>query len=181
MERRIPDCLKPRSGDPLWSSPLDEFDLAVRLETEGVTDEVARSMHGFTSTLSMAEVYFPSLVRASAASPAAGAPSGLRAWLRGTFFAFTMLLCALSMLTIGVSLWGGALPADLASAVAIATVASLVVTGGFVQAMSRRALFYLGAANIPAAAAVARFWGVAGVGAVVTTALAGLAANLMFA
>ena len=182
MATRIPDCLTPRSNDPSWRVPLDEFDLAVRLETEGVTDEVARSVHGFGSTLDMAEVCFPSLARAAAAAPlAAPAPSGWRAWLSGTFFALPMLLCALSTMTLGVSLWGGDLPADLASAVAIATVGSLVVTGGFVQAMSRRAMFYLGAADIPAAAAVARFWGTAGVGAILAVALTGLAANLIFA
>ena len=182
MATRIPDCLTPRSSDPAWRAPLDEFDLAVRLETEGITDEVARSVHGFGSTLDMAEVCFPSFARAAKASPlAAPAPSAWRAWLRGTFFALPMLLCALSMMTLGVSLWGGDLPADLASAVAIATVASLIVTGGFVQAMSRRAMFYLGACDIPAAAVVTRFWGTAGSGAVLTLAVAGLAANLIFA
>lgn len=182
MEANVPDCLIPRTGDPTWRPPLDECDLAVRLETEGVTDEVAKSMHGYASTLDMAAVCFPTLAAAVPASvPASGAESGWRAWLRGTVFALPMVLCALSMMTLGVSLWGGDLPADLASAVALATVGSLVVTGGFVQAISRRGLFYLGAGNIAAAAAVARAWGSAGLIAVLATAFTGLAANLMFA
>src|SRR5262249_13360306 len=111
METRVPDCLIPRSSDLTWRPPLDEFDLAVRLEAEGVTDEVARSVHGYASTLDMAGICFPRL--AAAASAGAGmspAPSAWREWLRGTVFALPMLLCALSMLTIGVSLWGGDLP-----------------------------------------------------------------------
>ncbi len=172
----------PRLDDPAWRPPLDEFDLAVRLETEGVTDEVARSVHGYRGTLAMAADCFPSMTGTRQAVAAGGSSEpGWRAWLRGTVFALPMLLCALSMMTLGVSLWGGDLSADLASAVAIATVASLVTTGGFVQAMSRRALFHVGAANIPAVAALVRAWGVAGIGAVVLSALAGLAANLVFA
>ena len=182
MAARLPDCLTPHTSDPSWRPPLDELDLAVRLETEGVTDEVARSMHGYASTLDMAEACFPSLaISAAAPPPPAASLPAWREWLRGTVFAVPMLLCALSMLTLGVSLWGGDLSPDLASAVAIATVASLVVTGGFVQAMSRRAMFYLGAQNFPAAAALVRAWGLAGVTALLSTALAGLAANLVFA
>jgi hypothetical protein len=157
------------------------MDLAVRLETEGITDEVARSVHGYASTLDMAAAFFPDLALAQPGPAPARPPAAWREWLRGTVFALPMLLCALSMLTIGVSLWGGDLPADLASAVAVATVGSLVVTGGFVQAMSRRALFYMGAQNIPAAAALARAWGGAGLTAVFATAAAGVAANVLFA
>lgn len=181
MQTRTPDCLTPRTGDATWRAPLDELDLAVRLETEGVTDEVARSVYGFKNTLQMAGNHLPDLgvVTPKSAKPAAAA-SAWREWLRGTVFALPMLLCALSMLTIGVSLWGGDLPADLASAVALATVSSLIVSGGFVQAMSRRALFYIGAGNYPAAAALAQAWGGAGFGFVLFTAVVGLAANVVF-
>ena len=179
---RLPDCLIARPADPAWRPPLDEFDLAVRLETDGVTDEVARSIYGFAGALAMAEACVQDLdIPSAPALETARGESAWRAWLSGTVFALPMLLCALSMMTMGVSLWGGDLPADLASAVALATVASLVVSGGFVQAMSRRAMFYLGAANVPAAAAVARHWATAGTAAIFLTAFAGLAANLMFA
>jgi hypothetical protein len=183
METHLPDCLIARPDDAAWRPPLDEFDLAVRLETEGITDEVARSVHGYRGTLDMAACCFDSVAIANSMKTAAGeaAEPGWRAWLRGTVFALPMLLCALSMMTLGVSLWGGDLSADLASAVAIATVASLVITGGFVQAMSRRAMFYLGAANVAAAAALARAWAMAGAGTVLLAAVAGLAANLVFA
>ena len=181
MEANVPDCLIPRPADRNWRPPLDEMDLAVRLETEGVTDEVARTAYGFASTLDMATRCAPKL----AVKPAAIAPSstetGWRAWLRGTAFALPMLLCALSLLTIGVSLWGGDLPADLASAVAIATVSSLIVTGGFVQAMSRRGLFYVGTMDFNAAAAVTRAWAGAGVAAILLLTAAGLLANVLFA
>ncbi len=181
MEIRTPDSLIPRPQDPTWCPPLDEFDLAVRLETEGVTDEVAHSSFGFAHTLDMAASYYPQLDVETASRPATPGESGWRAWLRGTAFALPMLLCALSLMTVGVSLWGGDLQPDLASAVAIATVGSLVVTGGFVQAMSRRGLFYIGARDFNMAAAVSRVWAQAGAAAILSLALGGLIANQLFA
>ena len=181
MEANVPDCLIPRPADRAWRPPLDEIDLAVRLETEGVTDEVARTAYGYDSTLVMAARHFPKLCVKPAAIAPSSAVSGWRAWLRGTAFALPMLLCALSLLTIGVSLWGGDLPADLASAVAIATVASLIVTGGFVQAMSRRGLFYVGTKDFNAAAVVTRAWAGAGIATILLLTAAGLLANLLFA
>ena len=48
------------------------------------------------------------------------------------------------LLLLKVSLWGGSLTADEAAALAIATIASFVVTGGFVQAIPMILLYEIG-------------------------------------
>lgn len=185
METRTPDCLNAEPGKAKLHAPLDMFDLAVRLEAEGVTDEAAQADFGFATTMAMARDCFPSVERAAQSHrPAPKADergeSILRAWVRGTAFALPMLLCAAALMTTGVSLWGGDLAGDTASAVAIATVASLIVTGGFVQAMARRGLFHLGARNFPMAAALCSLWGRAAAAALGVTAAGAQVANLLF-
>ena len=186
METRLPDCLSVEPGKAKLHAPLDMFDLAVRLEAEGVTDEAAHADYGFATTMAMARDCFPSIERAAKAQGPArpadeqGGESILRAWLRGTAFALPMLLCAAALMSTGVSLWGGDLPGDTASAVAIATVASLIVTGGFVQAMARRGLFHIGARNFQMAAALCSLWGRTAAVALGVTAAGAQVANLLF-
>lgn len=183
MATRLPDCLAAQPGAAYRCQPLDAYDLAVRLESEGVTDEVAHADYGFATTIEMARDY-QSAVRRNQANPGAARPavgeSTSRAWLRGTAFAVPMLVCALALLTCGVSLWGGDLSGDAASAVAVATVGSLVVTGGFVQAMARRGLFHIGARNFKMAATLCRAWATTGAIAVCAVATVALGANLLF-
>jgi hypothetical protein len=88
-----------------------------------------------------------------------------------------MLVCTLSLLTLGFSLWGGDVDNDVASAVAAGTVSSLVVSGGFVQAMARRALFYIGTREAVLAASTCRRWTLGAAAALIAIGAAGLAGN----
>ncbi|MCC6540451.1 MAG: hypothetical protein IT162_23085 [Bryobacterales bacterium] len=175
METRLPECLVDRAR----RAPLDVFDLAVRLETDGVTDEVARADYGFASTLDMASAVLPEMPPPAPLAPEP-AESVVRAWFRGTAFAIPMLLCAFALMSLRVSLWGGDLSSDAASAVAIATVASLVTTGGFVQAMARRGLFHIGTRNFGLAASLTLWWTRVAVVSLVAAAAGALLANAVF-
>jgi hypothetical protein len=48
------------------------------------------------------------------------------------------------MLVLRFSLWGGDLPVETATAVGAGAITSFIISGGFVQAMARRGLFYIG-------------------------------------
>ena len=145
MPHKLPLALVPPTDGSSWSPPLDVLDVAVRLETAGVTDAVARSDYWFKSTWDMASSYFPNLERLhGSAVPEEARPQPWREYLKGISFALPLVLCCLSMLALKFSLWGGDVSEDLAAALGLGIVSSFVVTGGFVQAMARRGLFYSG-------------------------------------
>lgn len=160
--------------------PLDAFDAAVRLEFDGVTDVVAKVEHGFGDTLAMGRAAVAERPRKAAPRTHSKAPNWLAAYFHGVSFAMPVVLCAVSMYCFRFSLWGGDLRADVASAVAVGTVASFLVTGGFVQSMARRAMFYITTDAIPVAAGTCLRWGLGGAGALAATGLAGLGLNLFF-
>jgi len=140
-----PKCLHPELSDGIWSPPLDVADLATRLEAEGVTPAVARAKHGFADVWAMAEAWFPKLQ--AVPSPRKKDPAPQRKWpeyLRGMSFGLPLLLSCVAMLWLHFSLWGGNLPTETATAVGAGSITSFVLTGGFVQVMARRGLFYLG-------------------------------------
>lgn len=157
MGRNIPDCLNPAPGQP-WRRPLDEQDVAVRLEVDGITDSIAQSGWGYSSTWDVARDC-AHRITAVEESNASGAPlSELRMHLTGMSFALPLALCCLAMIFLKLSLWGGDLASDVASAVAIGTVSSFVITGGIVQAMARQGLFYAGTGELRMAEIVCRRW-----------------------
>ena len=140
-----PVCLEP-PPDSVWAPPLDVFDVAVRLETQGVTDRVAREDYRCADTLDLAGRCFPSLgTREGTGHAALPAPSAFGEYLKGVAFGLPLLLCSLAMFFFRFSLWGGDVSAEVAAAVGVGTISSFVVTGGFVQAMSRRSMFLLNA------------------------------------
>src|ERR1700730_16655635 len=53
--------LNPALSNTRWPPPVDVRDLAIRLETQGVSDSVAREEFGFVDTWEMAEAHFPEL------------------------------------------------------------------------------------------------------------------------
>ena len=57
-QSHLPTCLRPDLAKE-WQEPLNVRDLATRLETEGVTDAVARSEFGYETAHSMAETLLP--------------------------------------------------------------------------------------------------------------------------
>ena len=124
--------------------PLDAQDMLTRLESEGVSNAAARR-RGFSDLWAMAEAQY---LEASFEAPEPPEPSkrnsALKDYFKGIAFALPMAVSGLAMLFLQYSLWGGKLSADVGAAVAVGTVASFVVSGGFVQAMARRGMFYLG-------------------------------------
>src|SRR5437764_13622149 len=58
---QTPKYPNPILSNTRWPPPVDVRDLAIRLETEGVSDSVAREEFGFADTWEMAEAYFPEL------------------------------------------------------------------------------------------------------------------------
>lgn len=159
--------------------PLDTFDAAVRLEVDGVTDAVARAQYGYPSTVSMATDAL-AVPGEPPLQPATPSINLLTAYFHGVSFAVPVLLCAFSMYLLGYSLWGGDVPGEVASAIAVGTVSSFLVTGGIIQGMARRSLFYLTTDAPGAGAGTCIQWCQAGLALLGLTALAGLGLNANF-
>lgn len=115
----------------------------VRLEAEGITASVSRSTYGYRDVWGLAGAYLP----VAQAQPAITAPEvtssrRIRDYIKGTAFAAPLICCCLAVLFLKVSLWGGPLTGNQAAAIAIATVAGFVVSGGFVQLIGRQGHFH---------------------------------------
>ena len=180
MRTDLPNCLTPTDDKAKQNPPLDVYDLAVRLELDGVTDAVAWDKYGFRTTLLMAKAHFggaPNMRRPPADRKKR---NGILEYLNGISFAIPVLLCALSTLLYRVSLWGGDLSPDAAAAVAIGTVSSFIATGGIVQAAARRSLFLIHTGDWESAAHACRMWSMVGAGMVAAWALAGWVFNFYF-
>jgi hypothetical protein len=128
----------------MWAPPLDEHDTAVRLETAGITDTVAKREYGYRSTWKLAEALLPKARRFSVAVQPERRSSAAIEYLRGISFSFSLLLCCTAMALFHASLWGGDVSANMAAAVGLGTVSSFITTGGIVHAMARRGLFFIG-------------------------------------
>ena len=162
--------------------PLDARDVLIRLESQGVGEAAARR-RGHVDLWAMAEAQFRDGSGDSpepVAPPAKRRSSAVREHMKGIAFALPLAVSGLAMLFLNFSLWGGALPPDLSIAVAVGTVASFVVSGGFVQALARRGIFYLGT-NEPLACFESTLdWLGMGALALAITACAGLTMNWFF-
>jgi hypothetical protein len=130
-------CLLPPGNQSVWAPPLDARDLAVRLEADGVTPSVARQ-RGFHDVWSMAEEYFPAAqARPEIKPPEAKWSHPIVNYLKGMAFAVPLLACCPTA-----PLWAGAVTGNDAAAIAIATLASFAVTGGFIQIIGHQGHFY---------------------------------------
>jgi hypothetical protein len=125
-----------------WNAPLDARDLATRLETEGVTDAVAGVQFGYANTLAMAEAWLPKLPGADSRKATETSPvMGWREYWKGIVFALPLLISSASILLFGFGLWGGNGSIEETTAIGVGTIASFLLTGGFVQVIARRGLF----------------------------------------
>src|ERR1051325_549157 len=176
--RKLPLCLRPDDAGANWREPLDVRDLATRLETEGVTDAVAAAEFGFESTWSMAESWMPRITGflPPAAAPEPAVESWKEYW-KGISFSLPLLFASLAMLLLGFSFWGGDISTEEATAGGVGTVASFLLTGGVVQAMSRRGLFYCGTKQFRLCAESNRWWIRLGLTTVLTSNVVALAAS----
>ncbi len=179
MRHELPDCLKPVPGTP-WRRPLDQDDVAVRLETEGITDGVARADWGYSSTWEIARDCYGRLSGSEEVRIQRPSPSEMAAHFKGMLFALPLALCCLSMVLLKFSLWGGDLASDVAAAVAVGTVTSFVVTGGIVQAMARQGLFYAGTGEMRMSEIVCLRWMGYGIAALAGSALIGIGLSAFF-
>lgn len=134
----------PHLHDPLQSPPLDATDLAVRLETQGITDSVARTEYGYADVWHLAASTFEDAPAAIERSAPVAEFQPLIEYLKGISFALPLAISCAAMLVLRFSLWGGNVSADAATAIGLGVISSFTVTGGFIQAMARRGLFYIG-------------------------------------
>jgi hypothetical protein len=127
--------------------PLNVQQVAALLETAGVTDAQALSRYGYTDVFALAQDVAEAMWalpveedEPEIAKPAPDRKAMVRDYLRGPFSLLPLLLLAgllNSYQTFGG--WGNRSVLMLSTA----TIGSLLVTGGFVQAMARKGSIYL--------------------------------------
>jgi hypothetical protein len=144
MRELFPKCiLPPQSKKSVWAPPLDLRDLVVRLEAEGITASVSRSRYGHHDVWSLADAYLPvAQAQTPITAPDVKNARRVREYVKGMAFAAPLICSCLAVLFLRISLWGGGLTGNEAAAIAIATVAGFVVSGGFVQVIGRQGHFY---------------------------------------
>jgi hypothetical protein len=134
-------------------APKDAWEVAAQLEVMGLRDSDARASHGARDLFDLARQLYERFQEGEFAYAIEGEdPVKLvhplvrfaRYYLAGISFSLPMALQGLVMLLWGYGLWG-AMDLDLraGSAIALGFIASYIVTGGFVQAIVRRGLFYI--------------------------------------
>ncbi len=134
------------------SHPLDVSHVAAMLELSGITDRRAVSL-GYDDVFDLAQALYESLstdMRWETVLADDGDPwykrffQTIRLYLRGLSFAAPMILSSASVLALRFSLWSYVdFSTEIATAIALATFGSFLVTGGFTQAIARRGLFYI--------------------------------------
>ena len=144
MRRATLSCLLPPADDSPWAPPLDSCDVVVRLETAGITDTVAQREYGYCDAWGLAEACIRWLRTFPSSDARRSRQSSLMEYGNGLSFALPLAICCLAMAIFRFSLWGGQVSPQLAVAVGLGTVSSFVTTGGVVQAMARRGLFFFG-------------------------------------
>ncbi|MGZ4164445.1 MAG: hypothetical protein ACXVPK_10440, partial [Tumebacillaceae bacterium] len=134
-------------------TPQDRFEVAALIESMGWNDRRVAESFGVENVFELAEELWEAIqqkiVVASFDKPLEKSKTMLfiemvRAFLRGLLFALPMALSVVSMLTLKFSLWSYEyLSVDLATVIAMGTILSFLVVGGFTQAIARRGFFYL--------------------------------------
>jgi hypothetical protein len=134
--------------------PHDMYEIAALLESMGWNDSRATKEFGVTDIFELAEQIWDSILEKDIPHPesvykekTSRAKLGkemFRSFLRGLIFAFPMAVSVSAMLTLKFSLWSYKfLGLNQATAIAIGTIVSFVVSGGFTQAIARRGFFYI--------------------------------------
>jgi hypothetical protein len=136
--------------------PIDVWGVAATLESIGLRDVDALERFGRRDIFALADDVYraarahlfrnppPPVADAEVAMTARRRLSRFaRYYGRGTFFALPMAVQIISVTTLGYGLWAYTeFSVSQATIVAVATIASLIVTGGWVQAIARLGLFY---------------------------------------
>ncbi len=134
-------------------SPKDHFEVAALLESMGWTDEEASATFGCGDVFGLARLVFDTAAHEVVTAPTAREPrvplhavvwGYVLGYLRGMMFAMPMAVSIFAVLLIRYSLWSYVyFSVEVATAIALGTIGSLVVTGGFCQALARRGLMYV--------------------------------------
>ena len=132
--------------------PKDEWEIAAQLEVMGMRDADARGDYGARDLFDLAtRIYldyqngrFRWSVEGEDPEEITPITRFFKNYLVGLTFSLPMALQAVAMLVWGYGIWG-AIDMDLrtGSAIALGFIASYIVTGGFMQTIVRRGLFYL--------------------------------------
>ena len=137
----------------LIGTPKDEWEIAAQLEVMGLRDTDARSDYDARDLFDLARRihswYLDGRLRVELErdDPPPRVPRAtrfLKNYVTGLTFSLPMALQAVTMVVWGYGVWG-AIAMDLrtGSAIALGFIASYVVTGGFMQSIVRRGLFYV--------------------------------------
>lgn len=135
-------------------NPQDKYEIAAILESMGWNDNMASERFSTRDIFSLAEKIWEHIQSETHRAPIHRpekmskweyASQSIRSFLRGTIFALPMAVSVIAMLTLRFSLWSYEnLTLALATSIAIGTILSFVVVGGFTQALARRGFMYLG-------------------------------------
>ncbi|TVY07707.1 hypothetical protein [Paenibacillus cremeus] len=133
--------------------PEDQYEIVALLESMGWNDARAYEVFGVEDTFALGEELWQALQQKMLIQPIpeeekqrglALAYEMLKSFLRGLIFALPMAISVLSMLVLKFSLWSYEyLSVELATCIAIGTILSFVVVGGFTQAIARRGFYFI--------------------------------------
>ncbi|WP_309120791.1 hypothetical protein [Paenibacillus sp.] len=133
--------------------PEDRYEVAALLESMGWNDGRVGDKFGMHDVFELADAIWEQIQQRVVVTPFEPPPKRdlkymivelSKSFLRGVIFALPMAISVLSMLTLKFSLWSYEfLSVELATCIAIGTILSFIVVGGYTQAIARRGFFYL--------------------------------------
>jgi hypothetical protein len=136
-----------------YGRPVDRWATTALLESRGLRDVDAVERYGCADMFALADVVHPLATALPVPEVDEGTDPAVRwhrrvgrfltLYVRGTFVALPMAIQIVAMLVLGYALWSYLkFDETQASAVSVGTIASFIVTGGFVQAIGRLGLSY---------------------------------------
>ncbi|MDF2558046.1 MAG: hypothetical protein K0R71_1874 [Bacillales bacterium] len=133
--------------------PQDQYEIAALLESMGWNDIRAAKEFGVEDIFELSEKMWDSIQAKVSYNPFSKTErlkgssliiEMIRSFLRGLIFAFPMAVSVAAMLNLKFSLWSYQfLSIEQATSIAIGTILSFIVVGGFTQAIARRGFFYI--------------------------------------
>lgn len=131
----------------------DPYEVAAIIESMGWNDDQVSKEFGVRNIFELAaemwdeiqsKVSYQQFSKQEKHSRAFLIISMIRSFLRGLIFAFPMAISIIAMLNLKFSLWSYQfLSLEQATSIAIGTILSFILVGGFTQAVARRGYFYI--------------------------------------
>lgn len=133
--------------------PEDYYEVAAIIESLGWNDNEVERQFGLQDVFALAQdiwtdihatINYTPIIQDQKRRPLNSIKSVVRNFSRGTIFALPMAISILAMLNLRFSLWSYEyLSLEQATSIAIGTILSFVLVGGFTQAIARRGYYYL--------------------------------------